>query len=251
MSWLSKDVYGDETRGMGLSKETCRRWTICGLFLLGGLVQKVLSVQEQMEIPSSEFAALRAELERQPIPLNRYRVRTGSGRSQTWGIVNKRCLPPDYSRLCWGRPYLYKLLLDFGAKWVDLSWNAVTVNDNYKAGPHRDKHNIGNSFLVAFGSYEGGELELLEGDSKGLYDVCQKPLLHDFKKDLHRVRDWTGQRYSLVYYWCDTRGQQLPPATVKEENGKWCFYRGDTLVTKDSPLPHPKVGVSMKSYKSE
>ena len=183
------------------------------------------------------------DLTKHPLQLNRYRTSSGVGRSQCFGIVNKRCQPPDYSRQCWCRPYTYKLLLDFADKWVDISWNAVTVNDNYKATPHRDKGNVGLSFLVGFGDYSGGQLELLEGDKKGLYEIRHRPLIHDFSKDLHCVSDFEGKRFSLVFYWAEMKGTSVPPPAVRHVNGIWYFYRGNVLVTKDSPLSHPKLGV--------
>jgi hypothetical protein len=65
-------------------------------------------------IPEDAFVEIIKELERQPLAINEYRLKSGSGRSQAFGIVNRRNLPPDYSRNCWCRPYLYHLLLEFG-----------------------------------------------------------------------------------------------------------------------------------------
>ena len=194
-------------------------------------------------IPSEAFSDIIKELERQPIALNEYRLKSGTGRSQAFGIVNRRNLPPDYSRNCWCRPYLYKLLLDFGSKYVDLPFNAITVNQNYKAEPHKDKNNKGNSFLVAFGDYTGGELEILEGERKGVYDINCKPLVDDFSKVLHCVKDFSGNRYSLVYYWFENkRLGDLPSGTVKQEGSKYYFYRGDKKITRKDGLPHNLKG---------
>ena len=124
----------------------------------------------QMRRPTDlDFDPIIKELERKPIPLNHYRKKTGDGRSGALGIVNRRSLPADYSRLCWKRPYLYKLLLDFGKTFVppEVQWNAITLNQNYRARPHYDRHNIGKSYLVAFGDYTGGDLRLHEGDLSG------------------------------------------------------------------------------------
>lgn len=192
-----------------------------------------------MEIPEDDFTALYTDLLEHPLPINHYRIKAGDGRSQTFGIVNRRCLPPDYSRQNWIRPYTYKLLLDFAEKHVDISWNAITVNVNYKATPHRDKGNRGLSFLVAFGDYTGGELEIHEGDSSGLHDIRHKPIIHDFNRDLHSVRDFEGNRMSLVFYWFNTRGVELPPGSIREEDGQYYFYRGEERILKKTGLPHP------------
>ena len=190
-------------------------------------------------IPLEAFSNIIKELQRQPIGINEYRNKSGSGRSQAFGIVNRRNLPPDYSRNNWCRPYLYHLLLEFGNQYVDLSFNAITVNQNYKAEPHKDKNNKGNSFLVAFGDYTGGELEILEGERKGLYNVNRTPIVDDFSKMLHAVKDFSGERYSLVYYWFENkRLGVLPVPSVKKEGDKYFFYRGEEKITRKNGLPH-------------
>lgn len=189
-------------------------------------------------IPASAFTALIAEMERKPIDLNSYRKKTGLGRSQAFGVVNRRSIPPDYSRNNWRRPYLYSLLLDFAATYVDISFNAITVNQNYQAGKHYDNHNGGKSFLVAFGSYSGGELLIHEGDCSGAHDVCGKPMTADFSQILHSVAPFTGTRYSLVFYNYVWPGlASLPPSSVRVENGEHWFYRGEDKITRG--LAHP------------
>jgi hypothetical protein len=193
-----------------------------------------------ISIPPSEFAPLLDNLTAYPLPMNRYRTTAGEGRSQVFGIVNKRSAgPPDYSRQCWLRPVTYSLLLDFADKWIDISWNAITVNVNYRAAPHRDRGNRGLSTLVAFGDFTGGELEFHEGDLSGTHDVRYKPLTHDFSKDVHSVTRFQGQRMSLVFYWCHTRGVSHPPPSVRDEDGTLVFYRGEERITKANGLPHP------------
>jgi hypothetical protein len=192
-------------------------------------------------IPPEAFAPLLQELQRLPIRNNSYRKTSGEGRSQAFGVVNKRCRAPDYSRQCWRRPYLYKLLLDFGASYVtDISWNAITVNQNYSAAPHRDRGNIGPSYLVAFGEYEGGALLFHEGDLSGPHDVRHAPLITDFAATLHSVAPWTGNRCSLVFYTAANTPPTLPPPSVLLKEGRWTFKRGEEFITDG--LPHPLKG---------
>ena len=184
-----------------------------------------------------EFQPIVDELKRHPLPINNYRNKAGGGRSQAFGVVSKRCLPPDYSRLCWLRPYLYKLLLDFAAKHVTIPFTSITLNQNYKAAAHKDKGNVGDSFLVSFGDYTGGTLEVLEGPLKGSHDV-RTPLITDFSKVLHQVNSWEGDRYSLVFY-VARKSEGLPPASVELRDGKYLFLRGGEVV---HGLPHPLRG---------
>jgi hypothetical protein len=193
-------------------------------------------------IPSSAFQPIIEEIHRSPLPVNYYRKRTGEGRSQAFGIVGKRSMPPDYSRMCWKKPYLYKLLLDFGEKYVDISWNAITLNHNFQCGPHTDKNNIGDSFIVAFGEFQDGELLIHDTEICGFYDIRHTPIKGDFSKMLHSVAEYTGERFSLVYYqYHDPRWTfNVPPPSVVQINGEWIFKRGDVLIRKNEGLPHPR-----------
>ena len=186
-------------------------------------------------IPAEAFDEIIKELRRKPLDTNHYRKLTGDGKSQAFGVVNKRCLKPDFSRQCWLRPYLYKLLLDFAEKYVDIPWTSVTVNQNYAAGRHRDRGNIGESYLVAFGDYTGGELKFWEGERAGIWDINKKPIVADFSELEHSVEPFEGERYSLVFYVC--RGEYiLPEPSVRLVNGEWRFFRGEE---ECHGLPHP------------
>lgn len=190
-------------------------------------------------IPPAAFAPILEELERKPLAVNLYREKCGAGRSQAFGVVNKRCQPPDYSRQNWKRPFLYKLLLDFGRDYVtDISWNAITVNVNYQAAPHRDRGNVGPSFLVGCGEYEGGALLIHEGDLSGAHNIRHTPLITDFAAVLHSVAPWTGNRVSLVYYTLKGVGE-LPPPSVRQEGGRWHFYRGEQRIGPKGLGNHP------------
>jgi len=194
------------------------------------------------EIPPEAFAEIVAELQRKPLRKNLERQISGVGQSQCFGIVNRRMCPPDASRNNWQRPYLYKLLLDFAVKYVDIPWQAVTVNQNYKAQPHKDRGNRGVSYLVAFGNYTGGELKFHEGAREGLHDVKYKPVKEDFSKVLHSVQDFQGERYSLVFYTLKREvPSTVPPfSVVQSADGRWYFKRGDQICTR--LLDHPLIG---------
>lgn len=198
-----------------------------------------------MIIPEEAFSEIILELERQPIENLGNRGRAcGKGRSVAFGVVNRRCLAPDYSRACWNRPYLYGMLLDIGKKYVPIPFNAITLNQNYKAEKHRDKNNDGESFLVGFGNYQDGCLTVLEGDLSGSWDIKYKPLITDFSKVYHKVEDFTGDRYSLVYYNYKRKDKlvELPLPSVRIIEGKHYFFRGEENITKKQGLPHPLKG---------
>ena len=194
------------------------------------------------EIPSSAFTEILQELQSRPLAVNMYRDKAGSGRSQSFGIVNRRCLPCDHSRQNWIRPKLFYHLQEFANKYVDISWTSITVNQSYKCQPHRDKGNFGDSFLVAFGDYQGGELVIHEGDLSGEHNIRYRPIKTDFSKVLHSVKDFTGERYSLVFYNLKTTKmptEPLPKGEAIFKDGKYLFKRGDQIITAKEGLPHP------------
>lgn len=191
-------------------------------------------------VPPSAFDEIVKELEHRPLSVNKYRVKTGEGRSQAFGIVGRRNLLPDYSRLCWKRPKLYKHLLDFADKYVDISYNAITLNQNYKTLPHYDKHNIGDSYLIAFGDYTNGNLIIHEGDLSGNHNIQYKPVKADFSKILHSTESFEGNRYSLVFYqyYLPNKPVNLPSPSVRIEDNEYRFYRGEEWIKKNEGLPH-------------
>ena len=112
--------------------------------------------------------------------------------------------------------------------------------------PHYDSHNRGPSLLCAFGDYEGGELVIHEGDLSGNYDVRHNPLTTDFSKVLHSVKPFTGNRYSVVYYYFEIKpwiGREYLKGEVRFVGGDYVFYRGGVKCTG---LPHPLNGFKRK-----
>lgn len=203
-------------------------------------------------IPEEAFKEILEELESRPIAENKYRNIAGDGRSQSFGLVNRRCVPVDYSRQNWLRPKLLYHLQEFAKKYVDIPWTSITVNQNYQCQPHRDKGNQGVSFLVSFGDFTGGELELHEGTSLGLHDIRHKPMKMDFSKVLHSVKPFSGNRYSLVFYTLKATkmpDEPLPKGEAVFENGKYVFKRGGQIITLKNGLPHPKRGKKMPMKK--
>ena len=200
-----------------------------------------------MEIPREAFNAILEELETRPLARNEYRTKAGSGRSQAFGLVNKRCVPVDWSRQCWRRPKLFFHLKEFADAYVTIPWTSITVNQDYQCDAHRDKGNEGLSFLVGFGDYQGGELQMMEGDLSGNHCVQHRAIVADFGKTKHRVLPFTGHRYSLVFYKLKTTRMptEILPGTVVVQEGKYLFKRGDQILTVNDSIPHPKNG---KSY---
>lgn len=160
-----------------------------------------------------DFAPLVAELQRKRLPNNFDRTIAGEGRSQAFGLIRRWSYIPYLSRMTWQRPELWCLLQEFAAKHVQIPWDAVQVNDNYQSAPHRDKGNQGDSYIVGFGSYTGGEL-WVDGED---HDINHTPHLFLGCDLLHSTKPWNGNRYSLVFFSIVWPPQYLPRFAIQTE----------------------------------
>mmetsp|Transcript_21300 Transcript_21300/g.49434 ORF Transcript_21300/g.49434 Transcript_21300/m.49434 type:complete len:501 (-) Transcript_21300:77-1579(-) len=94
------------------------------------------------------------------------------------------------------------------------SWTSLNLNKDYAARIHRDGNNFGPSMISAFGDFSGGHLRYYpEDDGKLDVDTLQNKQQHSAAKfDLrtglalfngncaHSVEDFTGSRFSVVYF---------------------------------------------------
>lgn len=170
--------------------------------------------------------SIHCELKRRKIPLSKDRTLVGKGRTACFGQVKKRVYAPNYSRHCWTRPYLYKLLLEFGEKYITHPFTSVQVNQNYRCKPHKDRGNTGVSTVVSFGDYDsGGQLCILEGPLGGDYNIKYSPITVDFTRYKHTVNPWSGgDRISIVYFTMKNARQDLQEPKFKEDAKGMCFF---------------------------
>jgi len=87
----------------------------------------------------------------------------------------------------------------------DFKWSQIMINENYSIGWHYDKKNVGLSYLVTFGDYEGGltELEIeTEDDTKIKFplNTYHSPLCFNGSQIKHRCMPFKGKRYALVFF---------------------------------------------------
>ncbi len=82
----------------------------------------------------------------------------------------------------------------------DFKWGQVQMNKNFLCPPHRDSANIGESVLCAFGDFQGG-LTCVDMDGKIVkHDGDINPVRFNGSKYLHWVENFTGTRYTLVFF---------------------------------------------------
>jgi hypothetical protein len=132
------------------------------------------------------------------LPINKSRVNSGIGRSQTVGKVRQKFKSTfNDSAFTKANPDLKTLLFNIGKKYNPLGFTSVQVNQNYECLPHIDKNNHGLSMIFAVGDYDGGLLYINDKP----HNIAYKPLVFNGAKNLHYVSKITkGNRFSFVYF---------------------------------------------------
>jgi len=87
----------------------------------------------------------------------------------------------------------------------DFEFDCVQINKNVLCPPHRDTNNIGESLLIGFGNYSGGET-LIDGIK---YDIYHTPVIFNGYEKEHSVCEFEGERYSVVLYNLCKKKKQL------------------------------------------
>lgn len=121
--------------------------------------------------------------------------------SQNFGIVKIRNETGDKryieSKNNTRHPELYEKLKEL-IKIIDpdFEYNTITLNKNVLCKPHLDANNKSPSIIIALGDFSGGELNV-ENEK---YDIKMRPLKFNGSKLKHWTEEFTGDRYSFIYY---------------------------------------------------
>ena len=82
----------------------------------------------------------------------------------------------------------------------DFNYTGVQLNKNYRILPHKDNANVGESVLIVCGDYIGGRTIVNKDNVIRYYDGRQQPIRFNGSKHIHWVENFTGTRYSLVFF---------------------------------------------------
>lgn len=79
-----------------------------------------------------------------------------------------------------------------------MEWDSIQVNQDCVCDKHKDKHNTGDSYLVSFGSYTGGELVVEEE----VFDTNKKPIVFNGAEREHwnNPLDENSQKWTIVLF---------------------------------------------------
>lgn len=136
------------------------------------------------------------------------------GRTCNFGLVRSRRIGYTTSRPSQKYPEIYKAIFKFGnhvcPPGMDIT--SITLNHGVKAKKHVDSFNVGDSVIVGIGDYEGGKLRVYDGgrdsETYTAHDIHDKPLMFNGAKYAHETEDFTGTRYTIIYY--SQRPKKIP-----------------------------------------
>lgn len=107
----------------------------------------------------------------------------------------------DLSALSIKYPETYKEIIKIG-EFYKFPHTSIQVNKNLTCPPHKDRSNVGDSLLVSFGQYTGGEI-VIDGVTKSAY---HNPQIFNGHNLTHYNLPHIGTKYSLVFF-----SIKLPP----------------------------------------
>jgi len=84
----------------------------------------------------------------------------------------------------------------------DFKWTTIQFNSNQKSKKHKDKNNIGESYIIGLGDYTGGRLKVWhnENEDPEYIDIKNKFYKFDGALKYHETEDFNGTRLSLVFF---------------------------------------------------
>jgi hypothetical protein len=123
----------------------------------------------------------------------------GEHRSAVFGFIKAR-ITRQYNLSAHSKkfPELYAEIVRIGKLFVPFDFQSIFLNHNVCCPPHKDKNNSGESVIISFGDYEGGEL-IIEGF--GEFVTKNRPLIFNGSHVTHWNNPITsGNKYSLIYF---------------------------------------------------
>jgi hypothetical protein len=99
-------------------------------------------------------------------------------------------------------PEIYdELKLVINQIYPDFTYTTIQVNHNGIMDYHTDKNNMGDTVIISFGEYTGGNLVLKNGDVETQYDMNCSSIRFNATTIPHKVNDdLVGNKYSLIYF---------------------------------------------------
>ena len=98
-------------------------------------------------------------------------------------------------------PHIMPLFKEFiDSHYPDFKFKSVYVNKNTICKKHLDSSNVGESLLVGFGPYTGGQTTLYIDDKPKSFHIKTNSLIFNGSEIPHESDQFKGTRYSLVFF---------------------------------------------------
>ena len=196
-------------------------------------------VVQTAELDKELFKSLAELVARRPPRLSEKRQNSGYGRTQPYGILNrgKGGLGIGWAANNEKQPKVWEEALKLAEIIVpeNIKWTSMMLNMNYEAKPHKDINNIGESLVVAWGEYTGGELVTVADDgTETEYNIAYRPVYMDASKITHYVKPITsGTRYSIIFF-----RTKMTKAFNKRYGDNLNLYQISALIPEKLPGQH-------------
>ncbi len=132
-------------------------------------------------------------------------VKTGTtgqrgARQTVFGIVKYKGVKQN-SKFLGKYPHMMDLFKKFiSSHHPGFAFDGVYVNKNTTCKKHLDSKNVGESLLVGFGSYTGGQSILYFNDKEHKFNIKASSLKFNGSEIAHKSLPFEGTRYSLVFF---------------------------------------------------
>ena len=134
------------------------------------------------------------------------------GRTMNFGFGNKRGKGYGPFVANGTHPELYKKIVEFTevALPSDFVFHTITLNQNVKAKKHKDGQNVGESYIIGIGDYEGGKLRVFRDEINYVaLGIKDNALKFNGAELAHETEDFTGERFTMIFYKHAEGGKRL------------------------------------------
>lgn len=152
--------------------------------------------------------------------------------SATWGLTRRGRLCPTnefrdespyygwyYTKTYSDNPHLKKVFEEYSDLHLPehFFWSQVQINFNYFTPPHKDAPNQGSSVIVGFGDYSGGKLAINKNGKVFYKDIKNNPTKFNGADYTHWTTDYSGNRWSIVFFTHHKRSELKALIKKKQE----------------------------------
>jgi len=128
------------------------------------------------------------------------------GRTCNFGLTRSRRTGYCLSRYSTKYPEVYRAIFKFANHVCPAGMDVTSITLNYgvKAKKHVDSFNVGDSVIVGIGDYTDGKLRVYDGGKTSetftAYNIHDTPLMFNGALLAHETEDFTGERYTIIFY---------------------------------------------------